>query len=269
MTPLFTVVIPTYNRANYIRKAIRSVLYQTYKGWKLLIIDDASTDDTRKRVQPYLKRSNIEYYRMEENVGISKVMNQALSLVDTPFLVQLDSDDWLSKKTLKTFSKSISKDRRNSAMYYGNVAIWRVSPSMTYKKAYVIEHKAFPHKYSFLVYNRWMVAPRCYRVSALQSVGGWDTSDKYGGRIMEDRRVILRLIDRYQVKWINKTLYNRTKHHDQLTDPQSKKRRNELRRKTFQYYLKKWGNKYRAKYAYRSGYLVIRKLVRVKGRKKK
>lgn len=268
MTPLFTVVIPTYNRADFIEKAIHSVMQQSYPGWKLLIIDDASTDDTKQRVAPFFLHPQIRYHRMEENVGISQVMNHALSLVDTPFLVQVDSDDWLPVKSLATLRNHIRSDRRKAALYYGNVRLWRVNKSMEYSKAFLIKHRAFPNKYSFLTYNHWMVAPRCYRVSALRAVNGWDTSDEYGGRLMEDRRIILRLIERYPVTWINQTLYNRTKHPDQLTDPAFKQRRNKLRRQTFQYYLTKWGNRYRAVYTYRGGYLVIRKLIRVKGRKK-
>jgi len=267
--PLFTIVIPTYNRAKYIRKAIRSVLNQTFKQWKLLIMDDASKDKTKRKVERFLIHPQIQYYRMEKNVGISKVMNKALSMVETPFLVQVDSDDWLPRRALEILAKAIRRDKKECALYYGNVQIWRVNRKMKYRKTIKVKHRGFSSKYQFLCYNRWMVGPRCYRVSSLQEVGGWDTSDKYGGRIMEDRRMILRLIERYPVKWINRTLYNRTKHRNQLTDPKSVRKRNRLRRQTFQYYLRRWGNKYRAVYGYNGGYLVIRKLRRVRRRKKK
>ncbi|MEJ8544812.1 glycosyltransferase family 2 protein [Brevibacillus borstelensis] len=268
-TPLFTVVIPAYNRAKYIRKAISSVMKQTCKDWKLLIMDDASTDKTRHKVERYLFNPNVQYYCMEENSGISKVMNKALSMVDTPFLVQLDSDDWLPKRSLATLKKHILRDKRNKcALFYGNVKIWRVRRGR-YVNPFLVKHKQFKTKYQFLKYNHWMVAPRCYRVSALKKVGGWDTSDKYEGRIMEDRRIILRLIERYRVKWINKKLYNRTKHRGQLTDNKMKRKRNELRRKTFRYYLKRWGNKYKAVYSYKNGYLVIKRLKKKKGRRRR
>lgn len=267
--PLFTVVIPTYNRAKYICKAIQSVLKQTYSGWKLLIMDDASTDNTRKQIEPYLIYPNVQYYCMEENSGISKVMNKALTLVDTPYLVQVDSDDWLPKRSLAILARHIKKAKRNYALYYGNVNLWRVNRRMKYRKAFLIRHREFKQKYDFLTYNHWMVAPRCYRVSALHKVGGWDTSDRYGGRIMEDRRIILRLIERYPVKWIDQVLYNRTKHQNQLTDPQSKKKRNLLRRRTFRYYLRRWGNEYRPEYGYKNGYLIIKKLKPVKKRRKR
>lgn len=267
MNPTFTVVIPTYNRAKFIRKAINSVLKQTSKDWKMLIIDDASTDNTRKKVEKYLYHPNITYYRMEKNSGIGKVMNQALSMVDTPYLLQLDSDDWLPKRTLAIIKKYIRKSKKSTALFYGNVKIWRVRRGKYYNP-FLVKHKHFRNKYQFLKYNRWMVAPRCYRVEALREVGGWDTSDKYEGRIMEDRRIILRLIEKYRVRYINRKLYNRTKHKGQLTDKKMKRRRNHLRKKTFKYYLKRWGNKYKAVYGYKDGYLIIKRLKKVRRRKR-
>ncbi|CAJ1002788.1 glycosyltransferase involved in cell wall biosynthesis [Brevibacillus aydinogluensis] len=259
----FTVVIPTYNREAFIDKAIRSVLKQTCTDWKLLIMDDASTDQTYEKVAPYLTDPRIQYFRMEENSGISKVMNQALAMVDTPFLVQLDSDDWLPREALSILKRYIRKDKKNTALFYGNVKIWRVKRERCCDP-FIITHKQFHNKYDFLQYNRWMVAPRCYRVEALREVGGWDTSDPYEGRIMEDRRMILRLIERYPVKWINRMLYNRTKHRGQLTDKEMKSKRNRLRRETFQYYLTRWGGKYKPVYGYKGGYLIIKELKRVR-----
>ncbi|WP_371808871.1 glycosyltransferase family 2 protein [Brevibacillus sp. MCWH] len=259
----FTVVIPTYNREAFIDKAIRSVLKQTCTDWKLLIMDDASTDQTYEKVAPYLTDPRIQYFQMEENSGISKVMNQALAMVDTPFLVQLDSDDWLPREALSILKRYIRKDKKNTALFYGNVKIWRVKRERCCDP-FIITHKQFHNKYDFLQYNRWMVAPRCYRVEALREVGGWDTSDPYEGRIMEDRRMILRLIERYPVKWINRMLYNRTKHRGQLTDKEMKSKRNRLRRETFQYYLTRWGGKYKPVYGYKGGYLIIKELQRVR-----
>jgi len=267
MIPTFTVVIPAYNRASFIRKAIRSVLKQTSKDWKLLIMDDASTDRTRQKVEKYLYHPNIMYFRMEKNSGISKVMNQALSMVDTPYLVQLDSDDWLPKRTLAILKKYIKKSKKSTALFYGNIKIWRVKRGRYYNP-FLVKHKHFRNKYQFLKYNRWMVAPRCYRVAALHEVGGWDTSDKYEGRIMEDRRIVLRLIEKYRVRFINRKLYNRTKHRGQLTDNKMKRRRNHLRKKTFKHYLKRWGKKYKAVYGYKNGYLVIKRLKKVRRRRR-
>ncbi|ERM20091.1 glycosyltransferase family 2 protein [Brevibacillus laterosporus] len=268
--PMFTVVIPTYNRSDMLQKAIKSVLKQTCDDWEILVMDDASTDSTEEIVANTFTHSKIRYYRMEKNSGISKVMNKALGLTRTPYLIQLDSDDWLAKRTLERFKQVILKNQHSikkekCALYYGNMNVWRVYKGK-YRKRKGIRHRQIRGKYDFLQYDGWMVAPRCYRVNALQEVGGWDTSDKYGGRIMEDRRMILRLIEKFPVQHIDKTLYNRTKHRKQLTEPGSIQKRNYLRRQTYEYYLKRWGNKYRAIFGTRGRFLVIKQLVR---RKKK
>lgn len=264
--PQFTVVIPTYNRAKLIERAIQSVFNQTSKDWKLLIMDDASTDHTEQVAARYLDHPNVEYHRLEHNVGISRVMNEALERVDTPFLVQLDSDDWLQRKALEVLAEEIERDQEQAALYYGNMRVWRLSGGR-YRLVRYVRQSQIKDKYDFLLHSGWMVTPRCYRVSALKEVGGWDVSDPYEGRLMEDRRMVLRLLERYPVRWIDRRLYNRTKHSKQLTHESSIKKRNHLRRLTYESCLERWGGEYRAVYGYkRSGYLYIKKLKRVKRR---
>ena len=54
------IIIPVYNSQKYISKTIKSVFRQTYKNWKLIIIDDASTDDTKKILEKIYKKKKIE-----------------------------------------------------------------------------------------------------------------------------------------------------------------------------------------------------------------
>ena len=68
---LVTVVIPTYNRAKHLRKSIRSVQRQTFKRWNLLIVDDGSTDRTRRVVKQSFPISRIRYVRHSKNKGVS------------------------------------------------------------------------------------------------------------------------------------------------------------------------------------------------------
>ena len=51
--PFFSIILPTYNRAHYLERAIKSILFQDYVDWELLIIDDASTDNTAKIIKAY------------------------------------------------------------------------------------------------------------------------------------------------------------------------------------------------------------------------
>jgi glycosyltransferase involved in cell wall biosynthesis len=94
--PLVSVVIPTYNCAEFICEALDSVLAQTYPRLEIIVVDDGSTDDTRKRVQMYGDR--IHYIR-KENGGISSARNTGIKMATGEFIALLDADDlWHPQK---------------------------------------------------------------------------------------------------------------------------------------------------------------------------
>ncbi len=99
--PLVSVIIPTYNRAYILPKAIESVLNQTYPNLELIIIDDASTDETEELVKTFLKNSHIPilYKKLPFRKGPSHARNIGISLARGELIAFLDSDDWfLSQK---------------------------------------------------------------------------------------------------------------------------------------------------------------------------
>ena len=100
--PLVSVHICNYNRANKISKAIDSVLDQNYQNLQILIMDDASDDNTSEIIEPYLQKdSRVEYYKNTTNLGISKNRNKALSLSKGKYVAVLDSDDyWINNDKL-------------------------------------------------------------------------------------------------------------------------------------------------------------------------
>jgi len=102
-TPKVSVITITFNRENYIRQAIDSVLSQTFKDLELIIIDDASTDNTQKVIEEYMKKDmRIKYYRNEKNLGIAKTRNKGLALATSEYIAPLDSDDiWLDQNKLR------------------------------------------------------------------------------------------------------------------------------------------------------------------------
>jgi len=64
--PKVSIIIPTYNRADLVSRAIQSVINQTYKDWELLIVDDGSTDNTKQIVEEFIKKdSRIKYIPSE------------------------------------------------------------------------------------------------------------------------------------------------------------------------------------------------------------
>ena len=96
MTPRVSVIIPTYNRGSLLPVAIESVLAQTYKDYELIIIDDGSTDDTCKKLQPYIERLRYFY---QDNRGVSAAQNAGINVALGKYVSILASDDvWLPTK---------------------------------------------------------------------------------------------------------------------------------------------------------------------------
>jgi len=86
---LVSVIIPTYNRADYVVKAMRSAQAQTYPRTQIIVVDDGSCDDTARRVA---EMSNVEYY-YQAHCGQGAARNYGLRIAAGEFIASLDSDD--------------------------------------------------------------------------------------------------------------------------------------------------------------------------------
>jgi glycosyltransferase involved in cell wall biosynthesis len=92
--PIVSVIIPTYNRANLLGKAIQSVLDQTYQNFELIIVDDGSTDNTKELVEKFNDK-RIIYTKLRENSGSSVIpRNIAMKVSKGKYIALLDSDDY-------------------------------------------------------------------------------------------------------------------------------------------------------------------------------
>jgi glycosyltransferase involved in cell wall biosynthesis len=96
--PTVSVIIPTYNRAQTINRAVQSVLDQTFSDFKVIVVDDASTDGTDKLAASF-KDSRIRYIRHDSNKGGSAARNTGIRSSTGKYIAFLDSDDtWLPEK---------------------------------------------------------------------------------------------------------------------------------------------------------------------------
>jgi glycosyltransferase involved in cell wall biosynthesis len=108
-TPLVSVIIPTYNRAHLLGRAVRSVINQTFEDFEIIIVDDASTDGTHTLVKS-LEDKRISYIKLYLNQGASIARNVGIQHAQGEYIAFLDSDDeWFPlklKKQLDVFKDS-------------------------------------------------------------------------------------------------------------------------------------------------------------------
>jgi len=95
--PSVSVIIPTYNRAPKVVRAISSVLCQTFNDYEIIVVDDGSTDSTKPAIAQF--DECITYIAHSSNLGVSAARNTGIRRSSAPFIAFLDSDDyWLPKK---------------------------------------------------------------------------------------------------------------------------------------------------------------------------
>jgi glycosyltransferase involved in cell wall biosynthesis len=99
MNPKVSVVIPTYNRANKVRKGIESVLAQSRKDLEVIVVDDGSTDDTAQTLR-HAYGDQIRYY-FQPNQGVSVARNKGIEEANGDWIAFLDSDDAWEKEKLE------------------------------------------------------------------------------------------------------------------------------------------------------------------------
>lgn len=116
MNPRFSVIMPLYNKAPYVRKAVESVVGQTFADWELIVVDDCSTDASADVVEQVVD-SRIRVVRLEENGGVSAARNRGVAESTAPFICFLDADDWWEPTLLEEMAGLIA--RHPNAGIYG------------------------------------------------------------------------------------------------------------------------------------------------------
>ena len=111
-SPIVSVIIPTYNRAHLVGRAIRSVLAQTFRDFELIVVDDSSTDDTEDVIGSFAD-PRIRYLRHETNRGGATARNTGIRVACGEYIAFLDSDDeWLPEKLERQLSTFLDSDLR-------------------------------------------------------------------------------------------------------------------------------------------------------------
>ena len=126
--PFIDIIMPNFNKGKYLNKAINSVLNQSYKNWKLYIIDDFSNDNSSDILKKIKKMKKINIFQLKKNKGPSYCRNLGIKFSKSKYIAFLDSDDiWFKDKLKLQLSYMIKNDYKftfsdyTPILYKGNV----------------------------------------------------------------------------------------------------------------------------------------------------
>jgi len=115
--PKISVIVSTYNRLERLKKAVQSVLDQTFQDWELIIVDDGSTDGTQKWVSS-LKNEKVRYLKIKHFGSDTKPKNEEIKIAKGKYVCFLDDDNEYRKDALMILYKAI-KDEKEPVLVYG------------------------------------------------------------------------------------------------------------------------------------------------------
>lgn len=104
---MISIILPTYNCAEYLDRSINSVLRQSYSNWELIIIDDGSQDNTKEICEYYCSSYINIRYIYQENQGVSSARNKGISISNGSYICFLDADDYYDKRFLEYLHEKI------------------------------------------------------------------------------------------------------------------------------------------------------------------
>lgn len=209
--PFFSVIIPTYNRAELLGQAIQSVLDQSFKDFELIVVDDYSTDNTKEIVNSF-RDNRIKYIVNSHSKGVSGARNTGILMSKGEWIAFLDSDDvWLPEKLNLLYMKIRETDNTVGLIYTG-YAIYDF-----YNKKEVSLY--LPEKEGWiqndLLYNNYIgsFSVTAFRTDVIKKAGGCDERFSY----FEDNDLYVRIAGLSKITFVKEVLtYLRQSNKDRL-----------------------------------------------------
>ena len=138
--PFVDVILPNYNKAEFLEESINSVTTQTYNNWKLFVIDDNSQDDSKKIINNYKSR-NIKAIYLYKNKGVAFCRNLGIRLSDSKYISFIDSDDYWSQNKLE--EQILFMEKFNHEFTYTNYTPFTVKKKIKVFKKQIISPNSF------------------------------------------------------------------------------------------------------------------------------
>lgn len=203
----FSVIIPLYNKAPYVAKAVTSVLNQSFTNYELVIVDDGSKDGSLEIAQKAIQGQNHCRLIRQENRGVSIARNNGVAISKGEYLCFLDADDWWEPTFLEEMSKLI-EEFPEAGIYGTNYTIvnetrhkTRVA-SIGVDKGFVKGYINYCQVYAKTMYMPLWTGAVCIPRNVFEEMKGFPK----GIRLGEDFLLWIRIALKYKVCFLNKPL---------------------------------------------------------------
>lgn len=188
----FSVIIPLYNKAPYVRKALESVCAQTYRDYELIVINDGSTDNSAVVADEYLKATDgIDYQIIsQQNAGVSAARNNGVAQSHGDYLAFLDADDWWEPTYLERMAQLI-EDYPEAGLYACNYVYYKPGKThvaLNIPTGYINYPKAYYESGAMPVTSITAVIPR----TVFDEMGGFPLGIKLGEDFLLWAKIALR-----------------------------------------------------------------------------
>lgn len=204
----FSVIVPLYNKAPYVRKALESIMSQTYSDFELIIVDDGSTDGSATICEEYLSTLYTVHHTPLENIriisqpnsGVAKARNVGVENSSAPFVCFLDADDWWEPTWLEEMDKLI-REYPDAGLYATNYVYYKPGKThvaLNIKRGYMNYPEAYLYDLTMPVTSITTCMPR----RVFDEMGGFPLGIKLG----EDFLLWAKTALKYKVAFCEKPL---------------------------------------------------------------
>lgn len=200
---MFSVIIPLYNKAPYVAKAIESVLGQTYRDFEVIVIDDGSTDQSLEVAKTFENKSITII--SQPNSGVSTARNNGVKIAKYPYICFLDADDWWHPTFLEEMKRLIT-DFPDAGIYgsgyyivkNGQERIAPIGVSQGFERGIIDYCEVYAKTLCMPLWTGAVIVPK----NIFDEEGGFKSQLKLG----EDFDLWIRIALKHQVILINKPL---------------------------------------------------------------
>ncbi|MBT6662866.1 MAG: glycosyltransferase [Nitrospina sp.] len=207
-SPKVSVIVPTYNRADRLERALNSIVSQTCQDFELIVVDDGSTDKTSQLMKSFPKA---QYFYIKKNSGVSKARNVGLAFAKGELICFLDSDDLWKEKKIQIQSLWLENNKDSQICYTDEIWVRngvRVNPMNRHRK---YSGDIFRHCLGLCIVSPSSVM---IRAKLFDEIGNFDESLP----ACEDYDLWLRIASKYAFHFIEEPLIIKYGgHSDQLS----------------------------------------------------